>query len=81
MSARSASEPAGAPALPLTAVQIGMAVVRGERPPLPADTPPYLRQLLVAMWAHEPTQRPRALEVASRLGAAYDGGEGVASGW
>jgi hypothetical protein len=41
--------------------------VRGQRPPMPADAPPPLAQLITECWAADPGARPSAAEVVGRL--------------
>ena len=38
---------------------VGMAVLQGKRPPVPATLPPFLHPLLEACWKKEPDQRPQ----------------------
>ena len=38
---------------------VGMAVLQGERPPVPVTFPPFLHPLLEACWKEEPNQRPQ----------------------
>ena len=38
---------------------VGLAVMQGKRPPIPATLPPFLRPLLEACWKRDPSQRPQ----------------------
>ena len=48
-------------------MQVMLRVVQGGRPSIDPAWPPFLRDLLPAMWAHEPVQRPSLLEVIGVL--------------
>ena len=39
--------------------RVGMAVLQGERPPVPATLPPFLHPLLQACWNENPNHRPQ----------------------
>ena len=39
--------------------RVGMAVLQGKRPPIPAILPPFLHPLLQDCWKEEPRQRPQ----------------------
>ena len=39
--------------------RVGMAVLQGKRPPIPATVPSFLRNILRACWKEDPNQRPQ----------------------
>ena len=49
--------------IPSTA-RVGMAVLQGIRPPIPAALPPFLHPLLEACWKQEPDERPQFADIA-----------------
>ena len=50
--------------------RVGMAVLQGKRPPIPASLPPFLHPLLKACWEEDPNKRPQfgAIALAVQTG-------------
>ena len=44
-------------------VQLALSIVKGLRPEIPQDTPPFYRDLMQKCWHPDPTKRPTAREI------------------
>ena len=46
---------------------VGLAVLQGKRPPLPATLPPFLHPLIEACWKKEPDKRPQFEDIVMAI--------------